>query len=745
MATSADPGPNTPDEEAGGTQRIELTERVERGTELQSGAGLDESSEATAETTGAHSRRGGGRGSRRGSRSTSRGRLGAGLVQVPRVAWTDPADAVLAHPEVAESKRFCSRCGKPVGRSREGVPGRTAGFCPLCGAAFSFRPKLCAGDLVAGQYEVQGCLAHGGLGWVYLAVDHNVSDRWVVLKGLLDSGDETAVAAAMAERRFLAEVEHPNIVKIYNFVEHADGGGAPVGYIVMEYVGGTSLKQLMEARKKADGRAQLPVEQAIAYVLEILPAIEYLHSLGLAYNDFKPDNIMQTDEQLKLIDLGAVIGLDDEDSPIYGTPGYQAPEMAQTGPTVATDIYSIGRTLTVLCVRVPRVDGRLVTTLAGPDTEPLFATHESLHRALLRATDPDPAHRFGSATEMAEQLTGVLREVLAAQEGTPRPGPSANFSPQRATFGTDESVDSATRPDTMELVAALPVPRVDPQDPGAALLATAAGTDMRDMFRTLQEAPRRGVEVRLRLVRAYLEEGQPQRARSLLKELAEELPGDWRPAWYRGMAALVEQRPLLAFAAFSEVLAALPGELAPKLAMAAAAECAGGASDVQAQHYYNVVWRTDTNVVSAAFGLARQRLRIGDHRGAVAALDAVAESSRHHTAARLVAVQAVVSNRAIEEITEAELREAAQRLERLELSPAQELQTRALLLGTALQWLARRQPANPAPILGVALTEQGARTGLESAYRGMARLCDDSAKRYKLVDTANRLRPRTLV
>lgn len=63
--------------------------------------------------------------------------------------------------------------------------------------------------MVAGQYEIKGCLAHGGLGWVYLAVDHNVNERPVVLKGLVHSGDAEAQAIAMAERQFLAEVTHP--------------------------------------------------------------------------------------------------------------------------------------------------------------------------------------------------------------------------------------------------------------------------------------------------------------------------------------------------------------------------------------------------------------------------------------------------------------------------------------------------------------------------------------------------------
>jgi len=127
------------------------------------------------------------------------------------VPYRDPAGAVLANPQVPANKRYCSGCDQPVGRDREGQPGLTEGFCRNCGARFSFSPKLEPGDLVAGQYEVLGCLAHGGLGWIYLARDRNVSDRWVVLKGLLNTGDADAMAAAVAERQFLAEVEHPEV------------------------------------------------------------------------------------------------------------------------------------------------------------------------------------------------------------------------------------------------------------------------------------------------------------------------------------------------------------------------------------------------------------------------------------------------------------------------------------------------------------------------------------------------------
>ena len=225
-------------------------------------------------------------------------RLGGGLVEIPRVRAKDPLEALMTNPVVAEGKRFCWNCGRPVGRSSSDGEALSEGWCPHCGSSYSFLPQLSPGDMINDQYEIKGCIAHGGLGWVYLAFDHNVNERPVVLKGLVHSGDAEAQKIAMLERQFLAEVTHPGIVKIYNFVEHDDKHGNPVGYIVMEYVGGTSLKQ-------AKGE-KVPVAQAIGYMLEILPALGYLHSIGLAYNDLKPENIMITEEQLKLIDLGAV-------------------------------------------------------------------------------------------------------------------------------------------------------------------------------------------------------------------------------------------------------------------------------------------------------------------------------------------------------------------------------------------------------------------------------------------------------
>ncbi|MFD9389572.1 tetratricopeptide repeat protein [Streptomyces sp. NPDC060000] len=375
------------------------------------------------------------------SGSSGRARLGAGLVMVPQVPKPDPRAMVQENPEVPERKRFCSRsdCGAPVGRSRGEREGRTEGFCTKCGHPYSFVPKLKAGDVVHGQYEVVGALAHGGLGWVYLAVDRAVSDRWVVLKGLLDTGDQDAMAAAISERRFLAEIEHANIVRIYNFVEHLDQRtGSLDGYIVMEYVGGKSLKEIANDRRTPQGkRDPLPVEQACAYGIEALEALGHLHSRNLLYCDFKVDNAIQTEDELKLIDMGAVRRMDDDESAIYGTVGYQGPEVAEVGPSVASDLYTVGRTLAVLTFDFQGYTTVFVDSLPDPDNIEVFRQYESFYRLLVRATDPDPARRFASAQEMAEQLTGVLREVVSLQSGRARPALSTLFGPEVKVTDTE--------------------------------------------------------------------------------------------------------------------------------------------------------------------------------------------------------------------------------------------------------------------------------------------------------------------
>jgi serine/threonine-protein kinase PknG len=656
----------------------------------------------------------------------------------------DPASALLIDPQVAEDKRFCSRCGNPVGRSRGGRPGRVEGFCRKDGASFSFLPKLTPGVLVGGQYEVQGCLAHGGLGWIYLAIDRNVSDRWVVLKGLLDSGDADAMAAAVAERRFLAQVNHPNIVTIHNFVQHPDDAGTPVGYIVMEYVGGSSLKQLLEARRRPDGTIEpLPPAQALAYAREMLPALGYLHAQGLAYCDFKPENVIQYDRQLKLIDLGAVIRMDDRLSAVYGTIGYQAPEIATHGPSPSSDVYTVGRTLAVLALAIPPARQGAPVDLPEPAEHPVLAKHESFHRLLRRAADPDPLRRFGSADEMSEQLDGVLREVLATEDGRPRPALSTVFGLPRGTFAPGLFLGSAGpgRPDPARVAAMLPVPLVDPADPAARLLATAASSDREEVARIVVSTPQPSLELRLRMIRADLEAGDPDAAAVGIDKLADDDPDDWRLDWFRGVTALVAGHLTAACVAFDTVYATLPGEAAPKLALAAAAECDG--RDELAQRYYTLVARTDPSMADAAFGLARVRLRAGDRPSATVALDATPESSSSYVTAQLSAVQATLLGRTGIEVGEVELRSAAARVEKFQLDPVIEQEVRATLLGAATELRCTQRGVVGAPFLGCPWQQRDLRLALERCLRTSARLTSDADERIRLVDRANAVHPRT--
>ena len=705
------------------------------------------------------------RGSRRGSTRTSRrGQLGIGLVEVPRVPYRDPAAAVLDDPRVAEGKRFCSKCGAAVGRGQDGQPGRTEGFCTQCGAHFSFSPKLTKGDVVAGQYEVLGCLAHGGLGWIYLARDHNVSDRWVVLKGLLDTGDAEAMAAAVAERRFLAQVEHPNIVRIYNFVQHfSERDRSAVGYIVMEYVGGESLRDMLRASRNAKGpAAALPLPQVIAYGVEALLALGYLHSVGLVYCDFKPDNVIQTEEQVKLIDLGAVRRADDEEGSVWGTVGYQAPEIAAQGPSVASDIYTVGRALAVLSFSFDFTK-RYVERLPDAAEVPVLAAHPSFHRLLVRATDPDPDRRFASAEEMSTQLTGVLREVLAAGDGEQRPGASTLFTPERRAFGADlardlSTVDVTAAPPQQVLVAALPVPQVDTSDPAAGLLTTLAESEPAELVEALTNAAERTVDVRLRQARAHIELGELTTANSMLAALAADEPGDWRVVYYGGLAALAAsagasagdsagdpERLEPARAAFDEVYGSLPGEAAPKLALAACAELAGDLP--AAARHYETVWRTDHSYVSAAFGLARVRLRRaaqghGDRTAAVEVLESVPVTSSHHMAAQVTAVLA----RTTGEPAGQELLRAGECLGGLDLDAERSCYLAVEVLSAALAWVqSGRSPNDDGELLGAALTERDLRLALERRYRALARLAHQLDDRIALVDRANAIRPRTLV
>ena len=691
-----------------------------------------------------------------------------GMVQLPFIPPTNPLDAVMSDEKVASSN-------KP-------------------------EPKLKRGELVAGQYEIVGPIAHGGLGWIYLANDHNVSDRWVVLKGMMADPNDMDMAVVQAEREFLAEITHPGIVKIINFI---DSAGGETGFIVMEYVGGPSLRQ----RRRAQPDGVMPVDIATGYILEVLPALDYLHSRGVVYNDLKPDNVLLTEDQVKLIDVGAVTGIGAYGH-IYGTPGFQAPEVGRTGPTVASDIYTVGRTLASLIAELPSTNGVYDPGLPSPTDEPLFRRYLSLYRLLLRACDPDPDKRFHSAEEMATQLTGVLREILAVRDGVQYPHVHSLFSPQRSTYGTkhrvfrtDQIVDGIARDVTitpLEITAALPVPLVDPSDPGARLLSASSFTEPGELIDTLTASMGNpeysaSVEIPLAIVRAQLDLGSTEEARAGLRGAPPRLRRDWRWEWYAGVTELLLDDYDSALASFNRVLAMLPGEPAPKLALAATLELlmqrdgvtrrqlldpltaratanldqqlgelpesmlrhltptwTTEATDAEAMRFhalrlYAMVWATNPSTVSSAFGLARQLTVEGQHEMAISMLDRVPTASRHHRLAKLTTILLLTSG-APETLTESRIRRAARRLVELPTNEPRLEQLRIAVMVAALNWLRAgdlEQAASRNELFDVPFTVEGLRGGLESGLRLLARSSPFPRHRYHLVDMANMIRPRT--
>jgi serine/threonine-protein kinase PknG len=666
-----------------------------------------------------------------GSGTVRRSRIGAGVVDIPPVTTVDPATVVMADPSVPENRRYCTHCDKPVGRSKGDGPGRQQGFCSNCGARFDFRAKLEAGELVANQYEVAGALAHGGLGWIYLARDRNVSGRWCVLKGLLDTADPGAAEAAVAERRFLAEVAHPAIVEIHNFVQH---GGQ--GYIVMEYVGGSSLKQVATARRK-DGGGPLPVTDVAAYLLAVLPALGYLHERDLIYCDFKPDNVIHVGDAVKLIDLGGVRRLDDPEAAIFGTPGYQAPEVPVTGPTVASDLYTVGRSLAVLMLDWPAWQKADRDRLPERGDHEVLVEHDGLWRFLARACAPAPADRFVDAEEMADQLHGVLCQVAAALDGQPRPRTSARFTPPRPRLG---GIDWAS----------LPTPLL-PNHPQVANRVAGLAEDADATLRLARVDEELSWADIAAVARAYCETGVTSSADSVIGRLDPADPDadgfraviETARSYLHGISALAAGDPARAAVLLEDAYATAPGEAACALAYAAALAATGDKTRLEeAADLYEQVAVADPTWVVAVAGLADTLVGLGRKAEAAKVLTAVPESHPLRAEALTRACQIMATGSYDREVASAagervrSSRRGTRRLADAELAAA--------LYGAALAARDGGQDIGQT-LAGRPVDRTELARAAEAALLELADVTPDAERRHELLDAAARTRPWSLL
>jgi serine/threonine-protein kinase PknG len=376
-----------------------------------------------------------------------------------------------------------------------------------------------------------------------------------------------------------------------------------------------------------------------------------------------------------------------------------------------------------------------------------------------------PGQRAPGAAPLSTPPTHVRGGNGTAAALPYEPPRAAVPAPRPAPAGPDAYASAGPRLtglDARTTSLALPVPRVDANDPNAGFLAGVMTSAPSELIAALQAVPAASLETRLRELRARLELNEPGAAVQTLTGLEALHADDWRVVWYRGITSLVTGDNATAALSFDAVYDAFPGEPAPKLALGICAEVLGQLDN--AAEYYHLVWATDPSFVSAAFGLARVQIAVGDRAGAVRTLESVPEASIHYTAARVAAVRARLRERAPHEPLIADLTAAAEQVTGLQifgLDAVRREQLSTEVLGTALDWVlsgsptaqspapqspSRSQgPAGPSMLLGSELDERGLRFGLERSYRMLARLAQRGDERIELVERANRFRPRTWV
>ncbi|MDY7540157.1 tetratricopeptide repeat protein [Undibacterium sp. RTI2.1] len=654
--------------------------------------------------------------------SARRTALGGGLISLPDLPSQDPLKLLMADPEVPAHKRHCPKCDVHVNRAK--------GFCPACGTPYDFVARLKMGDVIAGKYEIKGPIAFGGLGWIYLGWDQ-VLQRWVVLKGLLNANDEASAAAAVAERRYLAALKHPKIVNIYDFVNQ----GAE-GFIIMEYVGGQTVHSL---RKQ---RGPLPVTEAIAYILGILPAFAYLHTQGLVYCDFKPDNIMIEGGDVKLIDMGAVRKTGDQNGDIYATLGFAAPE-ADTDPIAVSDLYTLGRALAVLIMDF-KFTSDYEYALPSPDDHDVLAENESLYRFLLRATHVDPDERFQTADEMAEQLFGVLREIVALQSG-PKPVDSKVFTSDNLIHATARQLVAQVDPHV------LPTLRVNLEDKAASeVIRILSLMDEVQQVEELQALVTkygdRAAEPRLRLAEVLIQNaGLMEKQRdALIKTTLDAVeaadPFDWRTSWLRGLCLVTNGDGAKALAYFERCYFEMPGELAPRLAMGLAAEIANNGE--QALPYYDRVGRVDPSFVSAHAGAARCHAKAGRLMDAVSMLQRVPSNHVLHTQVQLGIAELLLT---YPDAIDASVMQKAEAAVKSVLNTGGSVfQIAGRLINLVVEKAKSMNWPPNTTFLGANFTEHTLRLAAEEQFRRAAKLAKSDQERHYWVSQANRVRPVTL-
>jgi serine/threonine protein kinase len=262
------------------------------------------------------------------------------------------------------------------------------------------------GSVIADKYKIIRKIASGGMAEVYEAIQPIVR-RKVAIKILYPeySRDERAKELFFREARLVAqELEHPNIVKVYDF-----GIVDNNLYLVMYYVNGETLERIIRREGKLD------IKDASYTILEVLKALDYAHQKNIIHRDIKPGNIMITPEKrVYLLDFGiaALMTEDKEKGKVPGTPEYMAPEQFKGKIDKRSDLYSLGVVLyESLTGHLPFVGNdiwelqrKIFSEIPKPPSYYNPNVPKVLDDIVLKALNKIPSERFQSAYEFAQAI-----------------------------------------------------------------------------------------------------------------------------------------------------------------------------------------------------------------------------------------------------------------------------------------------------------------------------------------------------
>ena len=264
------------------------------------------------------------------------------------------------------------------------------------------------GQKINDRYEIMQTIGEGGMANVYLARDV-ILDRYVAIKILRGdlAGDEKFVRRFQREALAASSLSHPNIVEMYDVGE--DNG---MYFIVMEYIQGKTLKQLIKKR------GALTLSECIDIMLQLTDGVDHAHSSYIIHRDLKPQNIMiQDNGEIKITDFGIAMALNNtqltQTNSVMGSVHYLPPEQASgKGATVKSDIYSMGIMLfELLTGNLPFKGDNAVEIAFKQIKDDIPSIREinpsipqSVENIVLKATAKNPKNRYNSAREMHDDL-----------------------------------------------------------------------------------------------------------------------------------------------------------------------------------------------------------------------------------------------------------------------------------------------------------------------------------------------------